>query len=571
MVAPSKTVWRGPVLLVGMMAQFAFWLFDVGFSLPRQAIGAFREREGSSASAPIRQTEPLKDITTDEKKLITSLVEAGKRGDWIQVMRLWRGYSGQAVPVYSAAMQAAHRSGHFKEASRMYDGLRSDSQAKVDAATLHLGIKTYGKLLDQGRVLEIWREAEERGLVNKIIAGARVDAASEMGNMTEAVAVLDDMERRSLEANIINFNSALNACKNADHRRRHEAAMFLFETMLARSLEPTVVTFSNLVGAHRAAPLQQISELRGRMASLGIPANRVFAETYVGAVCGRFEKVRDAGQMAQKMVELPKERREEARIALRDFRTAGVELTHVTVVPYFTVPEGKLDEFKAGFPKFYAGTKAGTGECHYYGFCGHENKVFCREGYKSAAGVLAHLGDVKEALDAAVGIVGPSGLDLSVMGPAAELEKLKEAMGPLGAKFWELDSGSMFRGGLTEQDTHVTIVPYFTVPEGKMDEFKAGFPKFYEGTRAGTSECIYYGFCVHENKVFCREGYKSAAGVLAHLGDVKEALDAAVGIVGPSGLDLSVMGPAAELEKLKEAMGPLGAKFWELDTGAFWK
>ena len=329
MVVPSKTIWRGLVLLLVMTGQFAFWLLDVGFSLPKQAIGAFREREGSSASAPIRQTEPLKDITTDEKKLITSLVEAGQRGDWIQAARLWRGYSGQAVPVFSAAMQAAHRCGHFKEASCMYDRLRSDSEAKVDAATLHLGIKTYGKLLDQGRVLEIWREAEERGLVNKIIAGARVDAAAEMGNMTEAVAVLDDMGRRSLETNIINFNSAINACKNAKHRRRHEAAMFLFETVLTQSLEPTVVTFANLVGAHRAAPLQQISDLRGCMAALGIPANRVFAETYLGAVCGRFEKVRDAGQMAQKMVELPKERREEARLALRDFSTAGVELTRL--------------------------------------------------------------------------------------------------------------------------------------------------------------------------------------------------------------------------------------------------
>ena len=185
--------------------------------------------------------------------------------------------------------------------------------------------------------------------------------------------------------------------------------------------------------------------------------------------------------------------------------------------------------------------------------------------------MLAHLGDVKAELDAAVAIVGPSGLDLSAMGPPAELEKLKEAMGPLGTKFWELDDGSLFRAGLSEQDTHVTIVPYFTVPEGKMEEFKAGFPKFYEGTKKGTDESIYYGFCAHENKVFCREGYKSAAGVLAHLSDVKEALDAAVAIVGPGGLDLSVMGPAAELEKLKEALGPLGAKFWELDSGSFWK
>ena len=27
-------------------------------------------------------------------------------------------------------------------------------------------------------------------------------------------------------------------------------------------------------------------------------------------------------------------------------------------------------------------------------------------------------------------------------------------------------------------DSHVTIVPYFTVPEGKMDDFAAGFPAF---------------------------------------------------------------------------------------------
>merc|ERR1719409_891252 len=119
-------------------------------------------------------------------------------------------------------------------------------------------------------------------------------------------------------------------------------------------------------------------------------------------------------------------------------------------------------------------------------------------------------------------------------------------------------------------DTHVTIVPYFTVPEGKMDEFKHGFNAFYEGTRAGTKECLYYGFAICGNKVFCREGYKSADGVLAHLGDVKAQLDKAVAIVGEGGLDLAVMGPPRELEKLKEAMGPLGTKFYDTDRGGMW-
>ena len=59
--------------------------------------------------------------------------------------------------------------------------------------------------------------------------------------------------------------------------------------------------------------------------------------------------------------------------------------------------------------------------------------------------------------------------------------------------------------------------------------------------------------------------------MLAHLGEVKAELDIAVGLVGEGGLDLSVMGPAAELEKLKEALGPLGTKFYALDAGAISK
>jgi len=256
--------------------------------------------------------------------------------------------------------------------------------------------------------------------------------------------------------------------------------------------------------------------------------------------------------------------------------------TQVTLCPTFTVPDGKMDDFKANFADFYKNTKKGTKSCLYYGFAIAGNQVFCRESYKDAAGVLAHLGDCKEPLDKAVGMVGEGGLKLQCMGPAAELEKLKEALTPLGCQFFESAEGSMWfgkKGGLPgKKDTHVTICPYFTVPDGKMDEFKAGFPGFYAGTKAGTRECLYYGFCQSTacqhcsgNIVFCREGYRSAAGVLAHLGDVKAELDAAVGIVGKDGLKLAVMGPAEECEKLKEAMGPLGTVFWETDAGSFWK
>ena len=129
-----------------------------------------------------------------------------------------------------------------------------------------------------------------------------------------------------------------------------------------------------------------------------------------------------------------------------------------------------------------------------------------------------------------------------------------------------------FKGGVraVPGDSHVTIVPYFTVPEGKLDEFMAGVPTFLESTRKGTDKALYYGFATHGNQVFCREGYADAEGALAHVGDVGEALDKAVGLVGEGGLDLSLMGPAAELDKLRPAFEPLGAKFWETVDGGLW-
>jgi len=273
-----------------------------------------------------------------------------------------------------------------------------------------------------------------------------------------------------------------------------------------------------------------------------------------------------------------------ARVGLVESEKIGVDEadTHVTIVPYFTVHEGKMEEFKAVFPKFYEGVHHGTKECLYYNFAVHENKVMCREGYKSAAGALQHLADVKEPLDKALTLAS---VDLSVMGPEAELAKLREPLAPFSTKFWVTDaSGTMKRNRFVSgSDTHVTIVPYFTVHEGKMEEFKAGFLKFYEGVKAGTAETLYYNFAVHDaqsmelgagshgpgewdRKVMCREGYKSAAGALQHLADVKEPLDKALTLAS---VDLSVMGPEAELAKLREPLAPFSTKFWVTDAGGF--
>ena len=121
-----------------------------------------------------------------------------------------------------------------------------------------------------------------------------------------------------------------------------------------------------------------------------------------------------------------------------------------------------------------------------------------------------------------------------------------------------------------QPDTHVTIVPTFTVPDGQMAAFTDLFPAFYKDTRSGTDKCLYYGFATSDNNVFCREGYADAEGCLAHAADVGDPLGAALQMVGDEGLDLAVVGPAGELEKLKEAFEPLGARFWVTDAGSMW-
>mmetsp|Transcript_61399 Transcript_61399/g.193475 ORF Transcript_61399/g.193475 Transcript_61399/m.193475 type:complete len:414 (+) Transcript_61399:92-1333(+) len=255
-------------------------------------------------------------------------------------------------------------------------------------------------------------------------------------------------------------------------------------------------------------------------------------------------------------------------------RRRGVD-THVTAMSYFTVPEGKMDEFKAGFKDFYDAVKAGTRGCIYFGFAVSGNKVFCREGYADADSYLAHRDEVKTIMEKAVAAVGEGGLKVMAVGPSVEVAKLKPVLGSEGVTLWDLDGRSKWygkKGGAPGQpDTHVSVTPHYTLPEGKLEEFRGGFPEFYRMVRAGTRGCLYFGFAVSGNQVLSREGYKDAECCLAHINEVKEQFDKAVAAAGEGGMKLDVMGPPAELEKLKSAMDPMGAVYWELDAGTFWR
>ncbi len=115
-------------------------------------------------------------------------------------------------------------------------------------------------------------------------------------------------------------------------------------------------------------------------------------------------------------------------------------------------------------------------------------------------------------------------------------------------------------------DTCCGLVPYFEVNPGKLEEFKALGPKFIALTRKEKG-VLYYAFSFSGQAAHCREGYRDAAGLLAHLKNVDAVLKQALAISKITRLE--VHGPAAELEKLKEPLAGLNPQYFTLEPGGF--
>ncbi len=114
------------------------------------------------------------------------------------------------------------------------------------------------------------------------------------------------------------------------------------------------------------------------------------------------------------------------------------------------------------------------------------------------------------------------------------------------------------------EDTVCTLVPYFTVQDGKLDEFKALGEQMVERTKS-EADVTFYGFSFSGQRAHCREGYTSAAGILNHLGNVDELLQAALKIAS---LDLlEVHAPASEIAALQEPLKDLSPTYFTMETG----
>ncbi|MCB1807098.1 MAG: hypothetical protein KDJ99_18690 [Candidatus Competibacteraceae bacterium] len=113
-------------------------------------------------------------------------------------------------------------------------------------------------------------------------------------------------------------------------------------------------------------------------------------------------------------------------------------------------------------------------------------------------------------------------------------------------------------------DTCVSIVPYFKVHQGQLDNFKAGCEKFIEKTQP-EEKCLYYGFCFNGDEAHCREGYADAEGALTHLQNVDALLKEALTISDLTKLEIH--GPEQELAKLRGPLAGLNPTYFVLEYG----
>ena len=117
---------------------------------------------------------------------------------------------------------------------------------------------------------------------------------------------------------------------------------------------------------------------------------------------------------------------------------------------------------------------------------------------------------------------------------------------------------------MATQDQCCSIVPYFQIHSGKQEDFKALCERFIDKTKE-ESGCLYYGFSFDGDKAHCREAYKNADGLLAHLANVGALIEEALTIADITRLE--VHGTREELQKLYDPLKEFNPEYWQLEYG----
>ena len=114
-------------------------------------------------------------------------------------------------------------------------------------------------------------------------------------------------------------------------------------------------------------------------------------------------------------------------------------------------------------------------------------------------------------------------------------------------------------------DNAVSISPYFQIKDENMEAAKSALTGFCDLVKSNEPDCLFYNFTFMGNVMCCREAYRDAAAVMAHLENCGSALGKLLEIAELTRIELH--GPAAELDKLKEAFADFNPDYFVSECG----
>ena len=269
--------------LLGLSA--ASW--GCAFPVSRQ-IGSYRQRQKNGLTVHTPVEDELREIeapSAQEKNMVAQLAENGRRGNWAQVDRMFRRYTGSHTAVLSAAMQAAIRCQKYPEGAEVFERLRQ-CEGSMDPPAYTVAMKLLGKLGRVEAVEELWSELVQKSKVNKVLAQARIDAAASNGDIDAAFSVLRYMEEESVGICLTHYVSAIDACSKSKELRKMASAQDLFKEIIDRGLTPNIITYTNLLRASWNGTDEDLLALLADMKTAGVKADAIFVETFMFA-CSR--------------------------------------------------------------------------------------------------------------------------------------------------------------------------------------------------------------------------------------------------------------------------------------------
>ena len=306
------------------------------FSTPKQPPSSVsRERSGLAIRA---KADRFFKLSIPEKDLLKKISTASQAYKWQDVQSTMASYSGTAVPIYTAAMHGAFRCREYQAGAAFFEKCQQASSI-LDVPVYGLALKIHGKLGNHEMVRKIWNQTLRDCNLTDTLATARISAAADAGDVETAAEILDLIDNtKGLSIEVHHVNSAIKACWGSK-KRMNKVAQYFFDLLPKLELKPTLISYTNLIGALETGKLQEVVVAYRDMKRQQISPDTIFAETYLASLM-QMRRKKGVSWTPQKICDaiLDKERVEvversqAAREALADFEKAGVKLTRLSVM-----------------------------------------------------------------------------------------------------------------------------------------------------------------------------------------------------------------------------------------------